>query len=562
MRVGGQKLIELSEYMPTRFSRSMISDDVGEYIFRQYKNQVAIEFPTPKTDYQWQLISLGWVGFIPLTSEISLYLSPKVPLKTLFGMIEYAYRLNSFQFIDGLITCNSLEEFYEQIAKILAKNILIRGKKGFYRSYYSKNEQLPYICGRLDIQKTSRQPWNINLACRYEEFTSDIEDNQILAWTLHKILLTGMCTETSLPIIRLAYRTMQGFASLKPFGPKACIKRLYNRLNQDYLGMHAICRFFLENSGPKHETGSHNMIPFLVDMDRLFELFVSEWLKAHLPSRYSIRSQEAISLNGTGNIVFKIDLVLYDETTKTPLCVLDTKYKVPDKPSNSDISQVVFYALAKKCTHAVLIYPTVITSPFSCTVSDIKIETLTFALDMDLDQAGYKFIQELTILLSHPEHGQNSGQTKEATVKEKQWDEDSFFKDLELRRGPGEVDTARKILEWAKDKLPKFWWGKGKIDGSFFPILDHNGISYYPFCIWTYGKVEIQFQWLKNKIPFDNESKRMELLDRLNLVPGVRIPADAITRRPNIPLSQFKESEKLKQFLDILDWVVQEIKAS
>jgi len=137
-----------------------------------------------------------------------------------------------------------------------------------------------------------------------------------------------------------------------------------------------------------------------------------------------------------------------------------------------------------------------------------------------------------------------------------------FFKDLELRRGSEEVDTARKILEWAKDKLPKFWWGEGKIDGSFFPILDHNGISYYPFSIWTYGKVEIQFQWLKNKIPFDNESKRMELLDRLNQIPGVYIPADAITRRPNIPLSQFKEDERLKQFLDTLDWVVQEIKAS
>lgn len=54
----------------------------------------------------------------------------------------------------------------------------------------------------------------------------------------------------------------------------------------------------------------------------------------------------------------------------------------------------------------------------------------------------------------------------------------------------------------------------------------------------------------------------MELLDRLNLIPGVNIPADAITRRPNIPLSQFKEIKKLKQFLEIIDWVVQEIKAS
>ena len=112
------------------------------------------------------------------------------------------------------------------------------------------------------------------------------------------------------------------------------------------------------------------------------------------------------------------------------------------------------------------------------------------------------------------------GQTEEATVKKeirtkKQWDEDSFFKDLESRRGPEEVDIAKKILEWTKDKLPSFWWGKGNFDGSFFPILDYNGIDYYPIAIWSYGKIEIQFQWLQRRPPFDDESKRKELLRSL-----------------------------------------------
>jgi hypothetical protein len=117
-------------------------------------------------------------------------------------------------------------------------------------------------------------------------------------------------------------------------------------------------------------------------------------------------------------------------------------------------------------------------------------------------------------------------------------------------------------LEWAKDKLPRFWWGKGSIDGSVYPILDYNGIAYYPFCIWTYGKVEIQFQWLLKRPPFDAESKRKELLDRLNQIPGLNIPTDAITRRPNIFLSALKDENALKQFLETLDWVVQEIKKS
>jgi len=77
--------------------------------------------------------------------------------------------------------------------------------------------------------------------------------------------------------------------------------------------------------------------------------------------------------------------------------------------------------------------------------------------------------------------------------------------------------------------------------------------------IWTYGKVEIQ--WLKTKPPFDNETKRKEFVDKLNQIPNVNIPEDAITRRPNIPLSVFKENTALKQFLEVLDSMVGEIHA-
>ena len=144
---------------------------------------------------------------------------------------------------------------------------------------------------------------------------------------------------------------------------------------------------------------------------------------------------------------------------------------------------------------------------------------------------------------------------------EMQWDEESFFNEMDSRRGPEESRIARDILEWAKDRLPLFWWGRGKFDGSFFPGLEHKGISYYPIAIWTYGKVEIQFQWLKTKPPFGDETKRKEFVDKLNRIPNVNIPEDAITRRPNIPLSVFKEDTVLKQFLEVLDSMVREILA-
>jgi hypothetical protein len=144
----------------------------------------------------------------------------------------------------------------------------------------------------------------------------------------------------------------------------------------------------------------------------------------------------------------------------------------------------------------------------------------------------------------------------------RQWDEPSFFQDLESRRGVEEVKAARKILEWAQTIGLHIWWGKGKRSGSFFPMFDYQGNSYFLISVWTYGTIEVQFQMIKTRPPFDNEAKRLELLHRLNEIPGVSFPSDAINRRPSLPLSTLRDEAALKKFLVTLDWIIQEIKPS
>jgi len=143
----------------------------------------------------------------------------------------------------------------------------------------------------------------------------------------------------------------------------------------------------------------------------------------------------------------------------------------------------------------------------------------------------------------------------------RQWDEPSFFQDLEARRGVEEAEAARKILEWARTRGLRIWWGKGKKDGSFFPILDYENESYLTFAVWTYGRVQIQFQMMQKHMPFKEELKRMELLRRLNEIPGVSLSQDSITKYPSLLLSIFKDEAVLSKFLDTFDWVIQEIKS-
>ena len=198
------------------------------------------------------------------------------------------------------------------------------------------------------------------------------------------------------PTVRQAYHSLQGFVTLRPCSPNDCRGRLYNRLNQDYRPLHALCRFFLESSGASHEKGDRNMLPFLVNMDRLYELFVAEWLKAHLPPEYDLKMQEQVDLGET--LHFHIDLVLYEVATGAARYILDTKYKIPKQPSNDDFNQVVTYAAAQLCHEAVLVYPAPLTKPLNVRIRDIRVRSLTFSIDGDLNQSGQAFLHNLLVL--------------------------------------------------------------------------------------------------------------------------------------------------------------------
>ena len=392
--------IELTEYSPVLLAREDIPETVGEALWRNYGTQVAVDFPSPKTGNRWRLTAQGWVGHIPLTPDFHLALRPKVQLSNLLRMLEYAYDLKSFRFLEGLVDCQTLEEFYERLADILTRRILDRGRQGFYCAYLPKTERLPYVRGRIDVRHAIARPWDTKAQCHYEEHTADVEENQILAWTLWCIAHSGLCTERVIPTVRRAYHLLQGLVTLQPYSPEACVGRQYNRLNEDYRPLHALCRFFLEQSGASHEIGDRTTLPFLVDMARLYERFVAEWFKAHrgtvlLPLGFDIRSQQRVYVGQGKALYFDIDLVVQDMATGAAKYVLDTKYKASTAPASSDIAQVLAYAEAKGCQEAVLVYPTPLSEPLDIRVGSIRIRSLIFSLAGDLELAGYSFLQNL-----------------------------------------------------------------------------------------------------------------------------------------------------------------------
>jgi hypothetical protein len=159
------------------------------------------------------------------------------------------------------------------------------------------------------------------------------------------------------------------------------------------------------------------------------------------------------------------------------------------------------------------------------------------------------------------------GQTEQAQQKKhsttpggRLWEEAVFFDEVAAEHGDRVADVARKLFEWAKARSARLTYGSGVKHGSLFVTFDHRGESISPIAIWTYGKIEVQFQGMRNTVAFGADEKRRELQRRLNDINGVVITDDALTKRPSVWLSTLEDAAAFAKFIDVLEWIETEIK--
>lgn len=166
-------------------------------------------------------------------------------------------------------------------------------------------------------------------------------------------------------------------------------------------------------------------------------------------------------------------------------------------------------------------------------------------------------------LLEHPQTKKSAAWLSSGI--ETQWDEPAVLETIEKKRGLVVRNVAKRLIDWSKQNVSHINWGKGTNDGSFSPVLDYGAVyRLIPFRVYTYGRAEILFIRMaeRNNTPFDSEGKRIELLNRLNEIPGINLPKDGINRRPSIPLSALAAEQSFLKFQQAMEWVVEEVKAA
>ncbi|MFE5486374.1 DUF262 domain-containing protein [Streptomyces sp. NPDC056527] len=129
-----------------------------------------------------------------------------------------------------------------------------------------------------------------------------------------------------------------------------------------------------------------------------------------------------------------------------------------------------------------------------------------------------------------------------------------------LLRDNQTLDTVEGVLS-----ALRFWEEQGgsldygkKNETSCFPTLsvgDGRARSLWPLALYPVtGTVEVVFQHLKRRPPFDDELLRRELMARLNRIGGIDLAEAKLDLRPSFPLEVFAEhGDELR---DVLEWFI------
>ncbi|MDQ3167964.1 MAG: McrC family protein [Chloroflexota bacterium] len=308
------------------------------------------------TSEEYFLNPAQFVGVVTLPSGRRLECQSKVPVGNLFHMLAIASGIES-PFRDEAIRVDRLDELLEFVVDHFTGLVERRIDRGLYRAYVEREDNLSSVRGRIGIAEDVRRNHILRHRtwCRFDEFTWDIPENQVVRQVVH--LLGGWVRR---PDLRLRLRRIDGtLAEVSPTTmPASAIDRFtYHRLNDDYRPIHRLCRLFLAGSSLSEHEGPIDFRAFLIDMNRLFEAFVTEVLRARAPVRTRLRSQSQLFLGHEKKVEMRPDLAV--DRDGTTVLVADCKYKRLDASEfrHHDVYQLFAYCVAADVDRGLLIYP-------------------------------------------------------------------------------------------------------------------------------------------------------------------------------------------------------------
>jgi len=283
----------------------------------------------------------------------------------LLWWLSYCRRVR-FPFAGVLAELAHVDDFPEAIIAHFARFTYRVLSNQPYSRYQEVTEAVPYIRGRLNTTAYVRDSLSRGLphqlVCEYEPFVYDNQLNRIIKYVARQLSYICRFGETYQALSRVLFLLDE--VSDTPATDTDCDGIHLNPLFGDYSDVLAMCRFFLSQSYLDLTDTTQTNYCFLVPMEYVFEDFLRGFLEEELGEEYMVEYQKTGWLTNEKAFQLRHDLFLTHHTTKRAL-VADAKYKLrgeeaTDKKAGvaqSDMYQLVSYALRSGCTTGLLLYP-------------------------------------------------------------------------------------------------------------------------------------------------------------------------------------------------------------
>jgi 5-methylcytosine-specific restriction enzyme subunit McrC len=315
--------------------------------------------PSEQRGY-YRLSSRGRVGTI-ICPTCRLLIRPKIPLENLFYLLDPAGPVPAVSDeIRPLPGAESLDFLAGRLAHLLNE----RAAAGLHRAYQERADRGPFLQGQLDLSAhlRSRNGRKEQLHCRFDEFTTDISCNQIPKATAELLLRSPFVADSVRGILR---RALEAFAAITSISldrdhfPEVTT----DRLTEAYQPLLDLCRILVESLGPGGQSGSTACPAFLLDMERVFEHYVTNGVARAYAARsdITVAVQPLIVANqpevGLPDIQLRPDFTVAAGGRR--FLVGDAKWKsLTGSPLvTTDLYQVISYCTALGIKRGLLIYP-------------------------------------------------------------------------------------------------------------------------------------------------------------------------------------------------------------
>lgn len=301
----------------------------------------------------WLVSATSHVGVI-VTPDVELLIRPKVPMHNLFLMLDVGLPTSAFD--RQTFSFGSDRSLLAAIAQLFARSVERAVGNGLIRSYRPESERLQTLRGRINIAEVVRRPaLPAPIPCYFDEYTADIFENRVLRAALQRLLRVPGVRPITRRTLSHAVGRFEEVADT-PIDVASIDRVVFTRLNRHYRQPLRLASLILRNLSLIDRVGSADASAFTVDMNVLFQDWVTDRLARHLRGRLRVVSEPTEHLGRRRKVPMYPDLEFWsgDEL----LYVGDVKYKLTSSglARNADYYQLLAYATALGLAEGVLIY--------------------------------------------------------------------------------------------------------------------------------------------------------------------------------------------------------------